>query len=133
MLGQWVILMLALTDSLANNSQMRLSRSRKSRFDLPTAAATLMFLVGSVAFTTAEVVAQVVSAKARYNQGILIVRGRTAEPRQFVSLGGVLIQRSNRVGRFVFRQTRLPPTCAVSLRAEGQEVSVPIRNCPLAG
>jgi hypothetical protein len=75
--------------------------------------------------------AEVKSAKARYDGGLLIVRGKTTEPRQFVSLDRVLATRSNRVGRFVFRQARIPNRCSVLLYSEGRKMTVPIKNCPL--
>jgi hypothetical protein len=75
--------------------------------------------------------AEVKSAKARYDGGLLIVRGKTTEPRQFVSLDRVLATRSNRVGRFVFRQARIPIRCSVLLYSEGRKMTVPIKNCPL--
>ncbi|BAQ15633.1 hypothetical protein [Methyloceanibacter caenitepidi] len=75
--------------------------------------------------------AEVVSAKARYDGGLVIVRGKTAEPMQFVSLDRVLATRSNRVGRFVFRQSRIPHRCSVLLYSEGRSMTVPIKNCPL--
>lgn len=77
--------------------------------------------------------AQIVSASARYDKGVLVVRGITAEPRQFVRLNRFRIKLSNRVGRFVFHQTRLPLDCSVRLRSAGHELTVPIRNCPLYG
>jgi hypothetical protein len=76
--------------------------------------------------------AQIVSAKARYDRGILIVRGRTAAPLQYVLLNRFFVKRSNRRGRFVFRQTRLPASCAVTLRSEDQQLRVPVKNCGLA-
>jgi hypothetical protein len=76
--------------------------------------------------------AQIVSAKARYDRGILSVRGRTAAPLQYVSLNRFFVTRSNRRGRFVFRQTRLPASCAVTLRSEDQQLRVPVKNCGLA-
>lgn len=80
---------------------------------------------------TTEVHAQVVSATARYDRGVLIVRGRTAQGGQFVSLNRAIIHRSNTVGRFVFRQTTLPRSCEVSLRSAGRTFSIPIENCLL--
>lgn len=75
--------------------------------------------------------AQIVSASARYDRGVLVVRGTTAKPRQFVRLNRFRIKLSNRVGQFAFHQTRVPQTCSVQLRSAGRELSVPIRNCPL--
>jgi hypothetical protein len=75
--------------------------------------------------------AQVVSASAQYDRGLLVVRGTTAKPRQFVQLNRFRIKLSNREGRFVFRQTRLPRTCIVRLRSAGQELTVPVKDCPL--
>ena len=98
---------------------------------LVAAAALAASLVGHAACSsTAQ--AQIVSAKAHYDRGIVIVRGRTREPRQYVSLNRFQVKRSNRLGRFVFRQTRLPASCAVTLQSEGQQLRVPIRNCGLA-
>lgn len=76
--------------------------------------------------------AEVVSAKARYDGGLVIVRGKTAEPMQFVSLDRTLATRSNRIGRFVFRQSRIPHRCSVLLYSEGRSKTVPIKNCPLS-
>lgn len=75
--------------------------------------------------------AEVISAKARYDGGLIIVRGKTDEPMQFVSLDRSLATRSNRVGRFVFRQARIPHRCSVLLYSEGRKMTVPIKNCPL--
>jgi hypothetical protein len=83
--------------------------------------AVMLTAVLSASYDTDSANAQVVSAKARYDRGILIVRGKTAEPRQFVSLDRVNILRSNRVGRFVFRQMRLPRVCTVRLQSAGHE------------
>ena len=81
--------------------------------------------------TTSSVHAQVVSATARYEQGILMVYGATAKPRQYVQLNRFRITRSNRRGGFLFRHTRFPKSCVVRLRSAGQTREVPIKNCPL--
>ncbi len=92
-----------------------------------------VFLGATVMFGPDMATAQILSASAHYDRGVLVVRGKTAEPRQFVKLNRFRIKLSNRVGRFVFHQTRLPRTCDVRLRSAGHELIVPIRNCPLYG
>lgn len=92
-----------------------------------------ILLGAMVMFGPDMAIAQVLSASAHYHRGVLVVRGKTAEPRQFVRLNRFRIKLSNRVGRFVFHQTRLPRTCDVRLRSAGHELIVPIRNCPLYG
>ncbi len=101
------------------------------RVDLRSLALVVLVGLAGNAVIGGSVQAQIVSAKARYDRGILIVRGRTEAPLQYVSLNRFFVKRSNRLGRFVFRQTRLPSACAVTLRSEGQRLQVPIRNCPL--
>jgi hypothetical protein len=91
----------------------------------------MIAMTGVIVLDRSPAAARVMSASAHYEGGTLIVRGRTARPGQFVSLNRGLIQRSNRVGQFVFRVTRLPPSCTVRLRASGRETRVQIRNCPL--
>lgn len=95
--------------------------------------AAIVLIVAGLGATSGsiEAHAEIVSAKARYDRGLLIVRGKTAEPMQFVSLSRKLVTRSNRVGRFVFRQSRLPQLCSVHLHSEGQQLTIPIKNCPL--
>lgn len=94
----------------------------------------ITMLLGAMTMFGADVAnAQIVSASARYDKGVLVVRGVTAKPRQFVRLNRFRIKLSNRVGRFVFNQTRLPQNCSVRLRSAGHELTVPIRNCPLYG
>ena len=77
-----------------------------------------------------QAVAQVISATAVYDRGVLTVRGATAQGGSFVSLNRGLIQRSNSLGRFVFRQTTLPQLCSVNLRSAGRVYRTNIRNCP---
>lgn len=75
--------------------------------------------------------AQIVSASARYDRGVVAVQGATAQPRQYVRLNRFRITLSDRLGGFAFRVTQLPKTCSVRLRSSGHERRVPIRNCPL--
>jgi len=97
----------------------------------PVVAVLATTLAGSAAMSsTAQ--AQIVSAKARFERGHLIVRGKTEGPRQYVSLNRFVVKRSNRRGRFVFRQKRQPLSCIVTLRSNGQQLRVPIKNCGLA-
>ena len=92
--------------------------------------AIIIAAAGAITLGMHPAAARVTSASATYDRGVLIVRGRTARAGQFVSLNRVLIQRSNRVGQFAFRLTRVPPSCTVRLRANGRELRVPIKNCP---
>jgi len=96
------------------------------------AVAALAVSLAANAAVSSPAYAEIVSAKARYDRGILIVRGRTAAPLQYVSLNRFFVKRSNRRGRFVFRQTRLPASCTVTLRSDSQQLRVPVRNCGLA-
>ena len=89
----------------------------------------ISFLVLTITASDAE--AQVVSASARYEQGILMIYGATAKPRQYVQLNRFRMKLSNRRGGFSFRITRFPKSCVVRLRSAGQPREVPIRNCPL--
>jgi hypothetical protein len=73
--------------------------------------------------------AQVLSATAIYDRGIVIVRGHTARPHQVVSVGRAWIQRSNRRREFVFHIKRLPDSCMVQLRSENTAKRIVIRNC----
>ena len=90
----------------------------------------LVFVMGGIA-TSSTAHAQIVSTSALYDRGILVVRGTTAHPRQYVRLNRFRIKLSNSIGHFAFHQTRLPNTCSVRLRSAGQELTIPIRNCPL--
>lgn len=91
----------------------------------------LMFLLAGGTTIPHIAYAQIVSASARYDRGIVVVRGTTAQPRQYVRLNRFRIKLSNSAGHFAFHQTRLPNTCSVRLRSAGHEITVPIRNCPL--
>ena len=107
-----------------------------NRFSIPAISSRRVALALLVAVTSSLCAwdvghAEVKSAKARYDGGLLIVRGKTTEPLQFVSLDRVLATRSNRVGRFVFRQARIPNRGSVLLYSEGRKRTVPIKNCPL--
>jgi hypothetical protein len=94
----------------------------------------MTMLLGAMTIFGADVAnGQIVSASARYDKGVLVVRGVTAKPRQFVRLNRFRIKLSNRVGRFVFHQTRFPQDCSVRLQSTGHQLTVPIRNCPLYG
>ncbi len=75
--------------------------------------------------------AGIVSASARYDDGKLVVQGKTDKPQEYVELNNFLIQRSNRLGEFSFEQTRLPNSCTLHLRSDGKTTDVPIENCPL--
>jgi hypothetical protein len=102
-----------------------------SQYQLTVVLAVIFNVTAAAAiFHTTPASAQVASATAHYKSGVLTVHGRTVRPRQFVNFSGV-IHRSNRVGSFIFLQTRLPPTCVVTLRSQGRSHRVPIRNCPL--
>lgn len=91
--------------------------------------AGLLFSASAIATSSAD--AQIASATASYDRGVLLVRGKTAKPRQLISLNRFHIKRSNRAGDFIFRQTRIPRDCLVRLRAEGDSRILRIDNCPL--
>ena len=75
--------------------------------------------------------AGIVSATARYEDGKLVVQGKTEQPQEYVELNSFLIKRSNRLGEFSFEQTRLPNSCTLHLRSGGKITDVQIENCPL--
>jgi hypothetical protein len=94
-------------------------------------------IITSVAFALAIAGAATVanagieSATARYEDGKLVVQGKTTKPQEYVELSGFVIQRSNRLGEFTFEQTRLPNSCTLQLRSDGKTTDVQIENCPL--
>jgi len=90
-------------------------------------AALTLALIGSAGVASAGIV----SATARYEDGKLVVRGKTEKPQEYVELNSFLIKRSNRLGEFSFEQTRLPNSCTLHLRSGGKTTDVPIENCPL--
>lgn len=91
--------------------------------------AGIVVVVGALGASSAD--AQIVSATAEYNRGSLVIRGKTAKPRQVVSLNRFHMKRSNRAGDFVFRRTRIPRNCVVRLWSDGDLRVLPVRNCPL--
>ncbi|WP_159079937.1 hypothetical protein [Methyloceanibacter sp. wino2] len=110
---------------ISNRSREFMARHRRSVIALAAAVTGLVCLAEPG-------YAEVWSAKAHYDRGLLIVRGKTAEPLQYVSLSRTLVTRSNAVGRFVFRVSRIPKRCSVLLYSEGLRFSAPIKNCPLS-
>lgn len=114
-----------MTTKISNRSRYFVAWHRRTVIALAAAATALMCFsqTGN---------AEVRSAKACYDNGLLIVRGKTVAPMQFVSLSRTLVLRSNAVGRFVFRQARIPTKCSVVLYSEGLKFIVPIKNCPLS-
>ena len=67
--------------------------------------------------------------EVNYEAGILVVRGKTVEPDQVVTLDERFKERSNPQSDFVFRVPYRPESCEVELRA-GEEVrKLPVSNC----
>jgi len=92
-----------------------------------TSAALALAIAGPATVANAGIE----SATARYEDGKLVVQGKTTNPQEYVELNGFMIQRSNRIGEFTFEQTRLPNSCTLHLRSDGKTTDVQIENCPL--
>jgi hypothetical protein len=90
-------------------------------------AAFALALAGSTGIADAGIL----SATARYEDGKLVVQGKTEKPQEYVELNSFVIKRSNRLGEFTFEQTRLPNSCTLHLRSGGKTTDVTIENCPL--
>ncbi len=90
-------------------------------------AALALAITGSATVANAGIV----SATARYENGRLVVRGKTTTPQEYVELNRFVIKRSNRLGEFTFEQTRLPTSCTLHLRSDGKTTDVPIEHCPI--
>lgn len=90
----------------------------------------LLALCGGAFLSVSLADAQVLTATAIYDRGIVIIRGHTFKPGQFVSVGRSLVQRSNRQRQLVFHLKQLPRQCEVGIRSGGRVQVIPIRNCP---
>lgn len=82
----------------------------------------------SIAASTAAN-AKISITESQYAGGVLVVRGRTSQAQQTVTLDELFSETSDAAGRFTFRIRYLPHNCKVELKSGIDEYSVLIANC----
>jgi hypothetical protein len=95
--------------------------------------ALLAALVCGATLFPADARAAISVEEVEYAAGVLVVRGRTSEASQRVTLNGRFSEWTDRNKRFRFRVRFLPPDCLVTLRAGREVHSATVDNCKPAG
>jgi len=91
--------------------------------------AALGGLVIAVMLMPAAAWADIRIDESTYEAGVLVIRGRTAQPDQVITLDQRFEEHSNAERRFVFRVTYRPHLCEVELRAGADVKSLKVDNC----